>query len=249
MPLPQAAMHHDAVRIPAPRVVRGELGGDVGMAALSPAGGGMEPVVRVVDAMRDQLLADVLAHVAVVPAALAGIEFLEEHAGGQHHFGKREGGVWGHDEPADRHGLEILPVRFGFAGKFKLAAGRRQHAHVNRVDEQLRRRAHLQPGESALEVALAKLEREAGRNPLRRQDAAPGVAGIGEGVVVQLALANPSAVPAFDGGFAPGRAAPDARHDEWWIGSPPAIWCGPSFRPAPRPRADRCHEPNARRPS
>ena len=193
-----AAVDLDAVGVFAAIVVRGELGGDVRVAAFAATGGAVEAVVCVVDAVGDELFADALAHVAGVPAAFAFIEVFEQRAGGHHDFAERERGVLRDGEAAGRDGLEILAVRLGVFRKSEGVARRGEHADVDGVDEELRGRADFYPGEIAGECALADLEREAGDDGFRREHAAPRVGGVGERVVFEVAVAEPLPADAFE---------------------------------------------------
>ena len=121
-----AAVDLHAVGVDAAAVVGRELGDRVRVALLAGAGGAVQSVVGVVDAVRDQLLADVLAHHAFMPAAFARIDFLEEHARGQHHFLEMKRRILADDEPAHRRGLEILAMRFRVLGETERAARGRQ---------------------------------------------------------------------------------------------------------------------------
>ena len=194
----RAAVDLHAIGVDAAAVMGRELGDRVRVAFLAGAGGAVESVVGVIDAMRDQLLADVLAHRAFVPAALARIDFLEQHARRQHDFLEMERGVLADDEPAHRRGLEILAVRFGVLGEAERAARGGQETQVDRMQQQLRRRADVERGELAFVAAFTEAQTQAGTQPFRRQVAAPRVGGVGQAIVIQLTLAEPAAADAFE---------------------------------------------------
>ena len=194
----RAAMDLHAVGVDAAAVVGRELGDRVRVAFLAGAGGAVESVVGVVDAMRDQLLADVLAHRAFMPATLARIDFLEQHAGGQHHFLEMERGVLADDEPAHRRGLEILAMRLRILGETERAPRGRQETQVDRMQQQLRRRTDVERGEFTFVAAFTEAQTQAGTEPFRRQVATPGVRGVNQTVVVQLPLAEPAAADALE---------------------------------------------------
>ena len=189
----RAAVHLDAVRVDATAVMRRELRDGVRMVLLAGAGGAMEPVVGVVDAVRDQLLADVLAHRAFVPAALAGIDFLEHHARRQHHFLEVHRRILADHQPAGRQGLEIFTVRLAVAREMEGAARRRQETQVDRVQQQLRRRADVDRRKLARRLALDETQGETRTDPLSRQVDAPGIARVTQSVVVELTFAEPAA--------------------------------------------------------
>ena len=193
-----AAVDLHAVGVDAAAVVGRELGDRVRMGFLAGAGGAVESVVGVVDAVRDQLLADVLAHRAFMPAALARIDLREEHARGQHHFLQMQRSILAHDQPAHRRGLEIFAVRLRILGESERAARGRQETEVDRVQQQLRRRADVDGGELTLVAAFAEAQAQARTQPFRRQVAAPGVGGVDQAIIVQLTLAEPSTAGAFE---------------------------------------------------
>ena len=193
----RAAMDLHAVGVDAAAVVGRELGDRVRVALLAGAGGAVQSVVGIVDAVRDQLLADVLAHRAFMPAALARIDFLEEHARGQHHFLEMKRRILADDEPAHRRGLEILAMRFGILGETERAPWGRQETQVDRMQQELRRRADVERRQFAFVAAFAEAQTQAGAQPFRRQVAAPDVRGVNQTVVVQLTLAEPAAADAL----------------------------------------------------
>ena len=194
----RAAVHLHAVGVDAAVVVRGELGGHVGMALLADARGAVQSVVGVVDAVRDQLLADALAHGALMPAALAGIAVLEHLAGRQHHFGQVQRGVLAHDELRRRQGLEVFAVRLGVLGEGEGRAGLGEHPDVDGVQEQLGGGADRHARQLAGDGATAETEGHAGPDPFRGQRGAPGVGGVAQPVVLELALAEPLPRDAFE---------------------------------------------------
>ena len=194
----RAAVDLHAVGVDAAAVVSRELGDRIRVALLAGAGSAVQSVIGVVDAVRDQLLADVLAHRALMPAALARIDLLEQHARGQHHFLELERGVLADDEPAHRRGLEILAMRFGVFGESERAPRGRQETQVDRMQQQLRRRADVERGEFAFVAAFAEAQPQSGTQPFRRQVAAPGVEGVGKAVVIQLTLAEPATAGALE---------------------------------------------------
>jgi hypothetical protein len=120
----RAAVHLDAVRVDPAAVMRRELRDGVRVVLLAGAGGAVQSVVGVVDAVRDQFLADVLAHRALVPAALARIDLLEQHSRGQHHFLEVKRSILAHDQLAGRQGLEILAVGLAVAREMEGSARR-----------------------------------------------------------------------------------------------------------------------------
>ena len=189
----RAAVHLDAIGVDAPAIMRRKLRDGIGMALLTGAGGGVQSVVGVVDAMRDQLLADVLAHRAFMPAAFARIDFLEEHARGQHHFLEVHRRILTDDQLAGRDGLEILAMRFRVLGETERAARGRQETQVDRVQQQLRRRADIDRGKLAGRLALDETQGETRTDPFSRQIGAPRVARVTQPVIREFTFAEPAA--------------------------------------------------------
>ncbi|MNO64497.1 hypothetical protein D3C76_552250 [compost metagenome] len=185
------AVHLDAVGVLATAVVGRQLGHYIGMAALPLAGRAVDAVVRIVYPVGDQLLADALAHGALVPAPLAGIEVGEQGAVWQHHLRQRQGSILADDQPAGRHRLEVLAMGFGIPGEGKLIPGGGQHAEIYGVDEQLARGTDGEIRELAAEASLIELQAQAWPDPLRRQHGAPGVGRIADAVVLELPVTDP----------------------------------------------------------
>jgi len=117
----RTTVHLHAVGVLATAVMGRQLGHHIGMAALSLTGRAVDAVVRIVYPVGDQLLADALAHGALVPTALAGIEVGEQGAIWQHHLRQRQGSILADDQPAGRHRLEVLAMGFGIPGEGKLS--------------------------------------------------------------------------------------------------------------------------------
>ncbi|MNS31612.1 hypothetical protein D3C72_636700 [compost metagenome] len=163
------------------------------MAALPLAGRAVDAVVRIVYPVGDQLLADALAHGALVPAPLAGIEVGEQGTVWQHHLRQRQGSILADDQPAGRHRLEVLAMGFGIPGEGKLIPGGGQHAEIYGVDEQLARGTDGEIRELAAEASLIELQTQAWPDPLRRQHHAPGVGRIADAVVLELPVTDPLA--------------------------------------------------------
>ncbi|MNQ52527.1 hypothetical protein D3C85_665470 [compost metagenome] len=190
----RAAVHLDAVGVLATAVMGRQLGDHIGMAAFPLAGGAVDAVVRVVYPVRDQLLADTLAHGAGVPAPLARVKVGEQGAVWQHHFRQRQGGILADDQPAGGHRLEIFPVGLGLPGEGKLIAGRGQHADVDGVDEQLARGPNLQIHQFTALRPLTQLQAQARLDPVGWQHGAPGVGRIADAVVLELPVPDPLAI-------------------------------------------------------
>ena len=188
-----AAVHLHPVGVLAAAIVGRQLGHHVGVAVLPLPGGAVDAVVGIVDAKGDELLADALTHGAAVPAPLARIKVGEQGAIRQHHLRQRQRRILADDEAAGGNGLEILPLGFFIPGKGELVARAGQHADVDGVNEQLPRRPYFEVGQFAAQIPLAQAQGEAGHDPLGRQHGAPGIAGIGDAVVFQLAIADPLA--------------------------------------------------------
>ena len=140
----RTAVSDDAVRVFARAVVSGQLSSHVGMTVFSFAGRAVDAVIGVVDAVRNQLLADALPHRTVVPVPLAGIEFDEHRSVRQHHFAQMERRVLAYDQSARRHRLEVLAMSRGILRELKPIARRNEHPQVDRVQQQLGRRADLE---------------------------------------------------------------------------------------------------------
>ena len=90
-------------------------------------------------------------------------------------------------------------MRLGVLGERERVARRGQEAQVDRVDEQLRRGADLHRGEFPDGGAAPEAQAQARLHPLGGQHRAPGVAGVGQRVVLQFAVAEPAPARAFEG--------------------------------------------------
>ena len=185
------AVHLDAVGVLATAVVGRQLGHHIGMTALPLAGRAVDAVVRIVYPVGDQLLADALAHGALVPAALAGIEVSEQGAVWQHHLRQRQGSILADNQSAGRHRLEVLAMGFGIPGEGKLISGSSQHAKVNGVDEQLARGTDGETRQLAAEASLIEQQAQAWADPVRWQHGAPGVGRIADAIVLELPVTDP----------------------------------------------------------
>ncbi|MEY3853931.1 MAG: hypothetical protein RI910_2911 [Verrucomicrobiota bacterium] len=73
------------------------------------------------------------------------------------------------------------------------AARRRQEAQVDRVQQQLRRRADVDRRKFTRRLALDETQGETRTDPLSRQVDAPGIARVSQAVVVELTFAEPAA--------------------------------------------------------
>ena len=193
-----AAMYLHSVGVLAATVVGSQLGHHIGVAALPLPRRAVDAVVGIVDAVGDELLADALAHGAVVPAPFARIEVGEQGAIRQHHLGQRQGGILTHDETAGRYGLEVLPMRLGILGKGKLVARCGQHADVDGVDQQLPRCPHLEARQLAVELVMTEPQAESRYYPFGGQYPAPGIAGVGDAVIFQLTVTDPLTAHKFE---------------------------------------------------
>ena len=89
-------------------------------------------------------------------------------------------------------------MRFGVLGESERAPRGREEAQVDRVQQQLRRRADVERGEFAFVAAFTEAQTQAGTEPFRRQVATPGVRGVNQTVVVQLPLTEPAAADALE---------------------------------------------------
>ena len=194
----RAAVYNDTGCIVANAVVGGQLGDHIGVAPFPLAGSTVDAVIGIVDPQGDQLLANTLSHGAVVPVPFARIVIGQHGSVRQHHFGEGQWRVLAHDQPAGGDGLEVFPMGSGIAGEMELVAGRGQHPDVDRMNEQFRRCPDFEIGQRATQVALSKLQVQAGHNPVRWQHTTPSVVGVPDPLVLQITFQNPLATHRFE---------------------------------------------------
>lgn len=171
----------------------GHLGGHVGMAILALASRAVDAVVGIVDAVRDQLLADPLPHRPVVPVPFARIEFQKQRAVGQHHLPEGERSILTDDHPAGRDGLEVFAVSRRVLRKEELVSCWGQHPQIDRVQQQFGGGADREFGEISAEFPSAKRQREARSDPRGGEHATPGIHGIGKPLILELTFQDPLA--------------------------------------------------------